>query len=278
MKYLFYTLIYLAFFASCKSNNKALAIDSTIQTKPTSNQSEAIIAKFKPFIQGIWVKKDYIDKITKTKSPLAAMDEADDIITMDINTNSIKGDSLIVLHGNTHEGSQFTLKFNPGKTPNAITFDNNILRYAIENGDTLLYFTRPGDQNKKLMTTKYIRASIKNPINDLGFGINYFINKTLATGTYLLKDSTGSLSKVTFTNDGQVSGFMNHKKYEINFDLNSDLMDNLDEIGFDIRTKYPASFSFKIDGDTLNFYNTHPNADSTKSVLGKLAYKLVKQK
>jgi hypothetical protein len=276
MKYFFYPLLILSLFVSCKGNkNETNNRDSTQKAEPT-DQKQNLIEKFKPIIQGIWVKKDYIEKIRLTKSPLAAMDVAGDIIIMNINTDSIKGNSLIIPDGNTHEGSQLILEFNQGKTPNALSFDGAELSYSFEKGDTILTFTRPDNENKKTIVTKYIRVLRKIPNNDLADGLNYIINKSVITGTYVLTDSIGNVSKVTFSNHGDVSGFLNYTKYEINFDLNSDPMDNLDEIIFDMRSKKHKSYSYKMNGDTLGFYNSYPNSDSTELILGKCVYKLIK--
>jgi hypothetical protein len=277
MKDFLFVFLITSLMISCKSNKRQTAKETTA-VKPGLSQTADLIKEFKPIIRGVWVKKDYIEEIRRTKSPLAAMDVANDIITMDMNADSIRGDSLVVVHGNTHEGSQFMLKFHPGTTPNAISFDGDEIRYSVENGDTILSFSRHAGENEKVITTKYIRALVRKPNNDLASGINYLINKALITGTYLSKDSTGAVSRVIFKNDGSVSGFLNSSKYEINFDLNSDPMDNLDEIGFDIRTKNHHSFSFKIISDTLSLYNTYPNADSTELILGKRVYKLIRQK
>jgi hypothetical protein len=108
--------------------------------------------------------------------------------------------------------------------------------------------------------------------------MDYYINRFLFAGNYILKDSTGSVSKISFSEDGKVSGFLSCKSYLVNIDLNSDVNDNLDEIGFDIRTRHHSAYTFKIIADTLNLYDTYENADSTKLIQGELKYKLVRQK
>jgi len=93
-----------------------------------------------------------------------------------------------------------------------------------------------------------------------------------------MTDSLGVVSKINFDPHEKVKGFFDFKTYHINIDLNSDVMDNLDEIAFDGFTKHYISYSFKIDADTLKIYDTRPNADSTELVLDKLKYKLVRVK
>jgi hypothetical protein len=280
MKNSFYTFLIISLLFSCKSNTKQKSQD-TLKSQSVNNQTEALIKKDLSIMQGVWVKQDYIDKITKTRSVLSAMDEAFDIITIYIDKSNIKGDSLVAPTGNSHEGSEIILHLQKGSTPESIKdFGGGEVRYSFEHGDTILLFTRIDDSNKKSITTKYIKAlnTIPKPDGYLGSGIDYLINKALVSGNYIMTDTTGSSTKVSFTNDGKVSGFLNYSKYGINFDLISDVMDNLDEISLDGHTKNHASFSYKIIGDTLSLYNTYPSTDSTELILGKRIYKLVKQR
>jgi hypothetical protein len=273
MKNTLYIFLIAGLFLSCKSNTKQAAENST------ADQTQSLIQKFKPIIQGVWVKKEYVDKVIKNKSPLAAADEATGITIMYINTDHIKGDSLIAPTGDNHDGSQITIKFYPGKTPSSIRIsEGGELEFKIDKGDTVMFFTKLDDQTKKIIKTEFIKELNKQPDNDLGYGLNYAINEGLIAGNYVLADTLNSTMKVNFTNNGKVYGFLNHSEYEINFDLNSSPMDNLDEINFDIRSKSSASFSYKINGDTLNLYTTHPNSDSTQLILGKRIYRLIRQK
>jgi len=280
MKNTFYAFIIISFLFSCKSNIQQKAQDTaTIKTKSISIQSQALIKKFKPIIQGVWVKKDYIDKVIQTKSPLAAADECRGITTMYINTDHITGDSIVFMAGYyNHDGANVTVKFRAGKSPSSILFNNKDLSYSIEKNDTTITVFQFDERKQKMIKANYTRALKQQPDDDLGYGINYIINKGLIAGNYIMTDTAGTTSKVISTNEGKVSGFLDCKKYELNIDLNSEPMNNLDEIGFDIRSSNHKSFSYKIIGDTLSFYDTHPNSDSTELILGKRIYKLVKQK
>ncbi|HEY9000343.1 MAG TPA: hypothetical protein VIM89_03240 [Mucilaginibacter sp.] len=278
MKNIFYAFILINFLFSCRSNNRQTVKD-TLTTEPTAGQTNELIKKFKPIVQGNWVKKNYIDKVVEKKSVLAAADEVNDITAMNIDIDSIKKDSLAVVLGwANHDSSEGILKFQQGKNPSSLKFNGGNLEYSINKGDTLLTFSRFDEQKKKTISTTFIRAMIKSPKNDLGYGLSHLINKGLIAGNYIMTDTTGSSSKVAFTNDGKVDGFLNHSTYEINFDLNSDPMDNLDEIRFDRDKNTYSSFSYKITADTLSLYETYPNADSSELILGKRIYKLVKQR
>ncbi|MGZ3753982.1 MAG: hypothetical protein ACXVAY_21085 [Mucilaginibacter sp.] len=277
MKNRLYLLLILSACFSCKSKSNQDTKDSTATS--SINQTQDLIKKFKPIIQGVWVKADYVDKVIKTKSPLAASDEVGGITTMYINTDKLEGDSIIVNAGyGNHEGGSAVLKFQPGKSPATIIFNGGELSYTISNGDTTLTISQFDKTKKQQIITKYIKALNKQPDDDLGYGMSCYINKGLVVGSYALIDSTGEKSKVDFNSDGKVTGFFNFKKYIINIDLNSDVNDNLDEIGFDAFSKNRKSYGFKIILDTLKLYETLENVDSTELVLGKLKYKLVRQK
>jgi hypothetical protein len=279
MKRIFYPLLIIGLIVSCKSNTKQTVRDSINSAKPVAKIDQDLIAKFKTIIQGVWVKKDYLDKVIKTKSPLAASDECRGITTMYINTNHIQGDSIVFLAGDyNHDSADVVVKFRHGKNPSTIQFNDGDLSYAVEKGDTTITVLQYDERTQQFVTAKYVRVLKRQPDDDLGYGMNYTINKGIIAGSYIMTDTIGTVSKVVFTDDGKVSGFLDCTKYEINIDLNSEPMNNLDEIGFDRRLKTHSSFSFKIDADTLSLYNTYPNADSTELILGKRIYKLVKQK
>lgn len=278
MKNIFYAILIFSLLNSCKSNTKQETKDTTA-AKSDTKQIKDFIQKFKPIIQGVWIKKNYIDEITKTKSPLAAIDEAHSMTTMYIDTEHIKGDSIMVPVGwGNHDGSQLPLKFVASKGLPIIMLGSAELSYSIEKGDTILFRLEFDEQKKKTIIAKYIRVLKKQPHDDLGYGLALTVNKELIAGQYILTDTTGSNSKINFTEKGDVFGFFKYKKYWINIDLKSDRMDNLDEIGFDYGQKNHISYSYKINADTLNLYETHPNSDSSELILGKRVYKLVRQK
>jgi hypothetical protein len=279
MKKILYLFLMISGFIACKSKTKPTINDSLANNSVTKKQTEELIKKFGPIIQGVWVKADYVNKVIKTKSPLAATDEATGITTMYINTDHIKGDSIVFIAGYfNHDSGDCIIKFHPGKNPSTILFNGKDLSYLIEKGDTTLTVFQYENKKNHFISAKYIRVLNKQSDDNFCYGLDYYINRALVTGNYTFTDSTGVNSKINFSEDGRVSGFLNFKTYSINIDLNSDVNDNLDEIGFDRYSKHHLSCSFKISADTLNLYETLENADSTELVLGKLKYKLVRQR
>jgi hypothetical protein len=282
MKNIFFLLLIFTLIISCKSNNKQPVKDSAVAT-PVKGNSIDLVAKFKPIIQGLWVKSAYLDKVINTKSPAAAADEAIEITAFYIDTEKIEGDNLNIVAGyGNHDSGDLHLKFKSGTKPETLSIgeadEGYDLGYEIKKRDTTLILSYFNNKKHTYTPTSYKRVINKQPDNDLGYGMYRYINKRLVAGNYTLYDSTSAASKVSFSTDGKVNGFLSYKTYNINIDLNSDAMDNLDEIGFDSFSKDRKSYSFKIDVDTLKLYDTRPNADSTLLVLDKLKYRLVRVK
>jgi len=236
MKKVFYLLFIIALFSNCRSNNKQTATDSakTSETSKATDQTQQLIKKFAPAITGFWIKADYIEKIRQAKSPLAAADLVGNITAIRIRTDTIKGDSIIAAidYGN-HEGGNGIIKFKPGKTPSSIIINDADLIYRIQKRDTILLIEQPVSDKKKQFV-KY--EKIKNS-KDLNYAVDRVVNEALVTGNYNMTDSTGAVSEISFSYDENMTGLLDYKQSNINIDLNSDPMDNLDEIGFNIYSK-----------------------------------------
>lgn len=231
------------------------------------------MAEFEPIMHGAWAKSSYVDKVIKTRSPLAATDQAQGITALLFDRNSIQGDSLLVLAGwGNHDSNEILLRFKQGTRDRSLLFGAGEIQYTVVNKDTLLTIYLPDDKTHDIKATVYKRSPVKK--DELSSGLAYFINKGLVAGNYILKDKPGEI--INFLATGEISNFLNFTSYSINIDLNSDAMDNLDQMTFDYATGY-KSYSFKVNADTLKLYETRPNADSTLLVLGKLKYTLIRQ-
>jgi hypothetical protein len=279
MKPILFSFLIIALLASCKSNKKQAAADS-VAIVPKADNAKQLIAEFTPIIQGMWLKISYIDKVLRTKSPLAAVDKVDGLTAMYIDTHKIKGDSLEVEGGwGNHEGGNFYLFFkHPQNNNSAIMINGGTVSYSIEHGDTILTISQKDEEyGNKIVATKYKRASLTKG-ESLGYWMDYRVNKGLVAGNYSFADSIGTISKITLTPDGKVKGLADFISYYINIDLNMEPMDNLDDIGFRNAHDVYKRYSFKINADTLKLFDTKPNADSSLAVLDKLRYTLVRQK
>lgn len=276
MKYILYLLFPIILLAACKGKASQGVVNGSAKTKIDSQQIYSLIKKFAPFINGMWVKKEYIDKVAQTQSPLAAADQALDLTVMYIDTRKTQGDTLLVASGwGNHDGSDMQLVFRPGKDPATIQFGNGELKYQIVKNDTLLLWKHTEENNS--ITTTYFIKSKQYKGTQIGEAMDFMVNKVLISGAYTMADTLDTKRTVIFYDDGKVKNFPSFSTYSINIDLNSDAMDNLDGIGFDYRTKHHTAFTYKFIQDTLNIYTTYPNADSTLLEIGELKYKLIKK-
>jgi len=272
---------------SCKSNSKQTVKDTATNTL-TIDSSSALIKTFKPIIKGMWVKSAYIDELNKTRSPYNSWPKLNNVAAMEIEADSIKADSLVAGESlNNHEGTNFTVYFKRGHKKGSLNIglkDYDVstnfyeLGYVITSVDTNLFLYHYNNKNQILDSTKYTRVLSALLNDDMGSGIEYITNKTLITGKYTYVDSTGTISKVEFKNDGKVSGFLGFKSYYLNTDFMAGPQNNLDVIDFDVNTDKQKEYAYKIDGDTIGLFTTKSNADSTKLLLDKIVYKLTKTK
>jgi len=291
MKRIFIPVLLLVLTVACKSNSSNSSKDSLNKiskssSKPSEAEILALIKKFKPNIQGVWVKADYISEIAKTNSPLKAFTKAGNITTLIIKPELIRGDSLLIDVGyGNHEGGNLIIKFKKGHLANAILAynpGNNIndgfyeLNYAVKKDTTLTLFTFDKDK-KPVDSTRYVRVFNNRSSKELGEGTDYIVNKTLISGNYILTDSLNRTERISFTNDGNVSGFSDFKTFYIAIDFTTP-PNNLDEIIFVLNSKKQKSFGYTITADTLKLFETTYTKDSLQLVLGRLKYKLVRQK
>ncbi|MEO6150676.1 MAG: hypothetical protein ABIN95_12370 [Mucilaginibacter sp.] len=275
MKYTLYALLLATLLFSCKSKTKETVVDSVVVVP--LDPTDSLIQKFKPIIQGVWVKSDYIKKVIVTASPLAAADKAMGITILRIDTTQIKGDRLTANAGyNNHEGGEVTIKFRHGESPETIQLDSSELGYSVENGDTILVLTELNEAHDKVVT-RFIRA-LTSADEKLGDGMDHIINKNLFSGSYVLTDSIGKTRNVTLTDNGKITGIAGLRTYYAMTDFIAGPDNNLDLLIFNLSAKDQIDYSFKITGETLKLYSTIPTADSAELMVNKLVYTLVRAK
>jgi hypothetical protein len=286
MKKIILPVLIICLFVACKSKSKPPVGDSVASSTSAKNQSEELMKKFKPMIQGEWLKKDYIDEITKTKSPQQAYKKVGNITEMAIDTSKIKADSILVNYNSGHhEVGDLIIKFHAGNSPNSITaydpvnsIERNYYELKISEANKSLLTLYTFDKNKKIVdSARYFKLSEDADKKGLGDGTTYIINKILVIGDYTIRDSSNNVSKVSFKDDGKITGMTEFKDYSVMVDFMTP-PNNLDEIVFDPTSEHSKSFAFKVNADTLNLYETKAAADSVNLDLGKLKYKLVRQK
>jgi hypothetical protein len=248
----------------------------TPESTKDANASPSLKGKLASIYQGVWVKSDYIDKVRQTKSALASVDLVTGMSGISIDTNLLRGDSMLVnVSWDNHNNGEVSLKFRLGKNPNTLQFGEDELGYSIANGDTtlLLYQAYKGVLHK----TPYRKVFNTNPEENVSYAINYAINKALLAGDYLL--TTGKQTeKVTFTPNGEVVGLPGVKSFQVDTDMKYGTMQNVDQLTFDSFTSHEQTFAYVIKANTLSLFEVKPNSKQTLLAIGKLKYNLVRVK
>lgn len=272
MKQIVALILITIFFLGCSSNKT---------TNNDKNQNDSLQQSFVPIINGVWVLKDYINDIEKTKSPLKSADKLQGIVTLIIDGETQKDSIEVGISWNNHEGNSFIAYFKLGNNKSSLKtnipdYENTTnyyeLGYELEKNDTILNIYHYNKTNKLLDKKQFIKVAKKQTDNDVGWGIQLIVNKKILNGDYSIIDSTNSVKIATFKNDGTIIGFNNFKNFYILTDYMGGPETNNDGICFNSN----KCFAFETKGDTIYLYNTKSVDENEK--LDKLIYKLVKQK
>jgi hypothetical protein len=211
------------------------------QNKKGRIENDNLKKSFASIFNGSWVYKDYLEDISKTKSPTKSQHSLATIVELDIDSSKIMADSLEVGAPGIHEGGSFFVYFKSGNSnksfPTSIVdydAETNFyeLSYSITNKDTELVISHY-NKNKKLLDENRYRRITGNKEDPLQF----MVNKLLFSGTYLITDTTGISINIRFTNDGEVTGLPGFEKYYILTDYVAEDKNSPDQVCFDIQTK-----------------------------------------
>jgi len=249
------------------------------------NHVDSLRQDFNSFYKGVWVLTDYIEEIKKTKSTLKSANKLKDITTLIIK-QEMKGDSVeIGISLNNHEGDSFIAYFSDGKKKNSIktnikdyeTKSNYFeLGYEIIGKDTFLIIYHYDKTNKLIGKKQFTKVLDKQ--SDKVDALQYFVNKTLIAGNYLLIDSLGSKMKVTFGIDESLKGFYDFKTYYYCTDYMTGQTPDFDELYLKTsETDDGKCFELKTKNDTIYLYSTTGDEFQGTFRLDKLTYRLTKQ-
>lgn len=286
MKHIVTILLVLSILTSCISTpNDSLGNEKIQVENFILNDSLKKILDKK--IEGVWVLTNYIYSIEQTKSPVKSADKLHHLVTLVI---SPFGDSDCITIGaslNNHEGYSFTAYSKIGQNNNSIStnlidYDNQSnfyeLGYEIIGSQNFLFIYHY-DKNKKLINkSKFTKVAINQTEENVAWGLQYIVNQKLFSGNYILLDSTNSLSKVTLSDDGKITGISNFKTYEVITDYMGGPEGRLDAICFDLEDTHSKCYSYVILEDTTYIYKKNIiNEETEEEELGQLIYKLVKK-
>lgn len=254
----------------------------------TTNNVDSLRQNFNSVFKGVWVLTDYLEEIKKTKSALESANKLEDITTMIINEES-KGDSAeIGISINNHEGGSFIAYFYSGQKKGSLKtniqdYDTQTNYYEIGyeeiNNTTYLFLYHYNKTNKlieKKQFTKVLKSQSHN--GDAAWGLQYFVNKTLIAGNYLLVDSLSNKMNVTFGIDESLKGFYDFKTYYYCTDYMTGQTSNFDKLYLKTsKTEDGKCFELKTKNDTIYLYSTTGDEYDGTYKLGKLTYRLTKQ-
>ena len=250
------------------------------------DQSRHLKEAFKSYLQGAWLKTDYMDDVSKTRSPFKSYSKLEGVVSLLIDQNITAGDSLNIGYSlNNHEGSDFFLYFKPGIKPNSLPVDFHDsqsptnyfeLGYVVNGTDTSLVLYHYSRDKKFIDSVGFTKVhQYAPPGGDVGEAIQYFVNKLLITGDYKVTDSAGKETKVHFSDQSKVTGFGNYSDYLIATDFMGP--DQGDFIGIGkADEQYSVFYGWESKGDSIKLYESHEDTATGAAVVGKLQFVLKK--
>ena len=278
MKYLMITIS--CAFLSCSPNNES---NEVRQDKSTVIVTETPPKDFALILSGVWVLKNYVSDIKKTKSPLKSSYLLDGVCTMVIDAGNFSDSTIVAVSWNNHEGMNFTLYNQRGQSPsqlktNLVDYDNQHnyfeLGYNITGADTTLSIYHYDKTNKLLSSTSYIRVLESQDETSCDWGITVMVNKTLLGGPRLVIDSNNLAQNVTFINDGRIEGHPAFDSFKIFTDFNGGPIASFDGVCFMKNGAY-SCYAFQVQGDTTFLYSTRGDVEQgEKEELAELVYRI----
>ena len=283
--------------ASC-SNKKTLSVEKTVSTSESNvfevennniSNNDTLKQHFIPRIQGVWVLTDYINDIEKTKSPLKSWDKLEGIVTMIIDVENQSDSIEVGISWNNHEGDNFMLYFQTGQKENSlktniINYDEKSnfyeLGYETISNITYLFLYHYDKTNLFIEKTQFSKVADGQQDDDLGWGLQYMVNRRLFSGSFTLVDSLNKTTKVKFNDDGSLMGFPEYKTYHIQTDyLGDPIYLDSDIILFWNEKRDITQYAFQIFKDTICLYSVIFHEEvGIPFELDELKYKLVRNK
>ena len=258
MKQLTHLIIIAIILTNC-SNAQIKSIDNKITQ--TDNSKKTILSSLK----GVWVSTDYINEISKTKSPLKSSNKLKGVVTMIIDRHQV-GDSLeIGISINNHEGGSFFAFLSPGQNSSSLKTNlpdynesSNFYELGFENiNNESVLFLYHFDKAKKLLDKRqFTKVAESQKDDDAAWGLQYIVNKIMFSGHYIFYDK-GVQTNVEFKNDGSSIGLKDFKKYVVATDFVAEGPDeeSFDAISFSNSKSVGTVFLFEFNSDTLILIN-----------------------
>lgn len=218
---------------------------------------------FPKLFQGNWIRTDYIKELNRTKSPFASESGLSGICSIHIDLRSESTDTLEAgISINNHEGGTLYIYNLPGIYKNSFPVSwteysdsGNFYEIgsAITGKDTSLVLYHFGKNKKTIDSLTYSRVASAD-------GIDYITNKILFSGSYILYNTSGVSTDITFTDNGHVTPlFEGNNLYLIAADFNGG-PEQFDYVSFGTGDsnlyKYNTDYTYSIHGDSIILSST----------------------
>lgn len=267
-----------------------LGLSGCVNEKPKPNAA-AVVQKpnlsktYNPWLKGSWVLNQYIRDLGQTFSPLKSAQLLKGVCAMTMN-EATNADSIRVdASYNNHEGLTFTTYFLAGQLPTQLKTSlsddlndkNSFYELGVSSSDSSLQLIRIANDNHVLESQNFVKVKGNEKNIDPSSALQYMVNKIIILGNYSLKVNNGAPTKVTFNDDGTVTGIPKFKTYYINTDFLGDVEQKYDEIIFDLDLPTKQTYIFSCNGTYLDVMTTKGNEDDGTLAPAKIKFHFVKQ-
>lgn len=296
MKSLIYIVIPMILISSCKEvgneNLKSEQIHFENDKSIESNE-KADISSLIPIIQGIWLPKEYVENLHKTKSAYIASSLIPEIAELQINPDEIVNDTLYVGSSiGNHEGYGFNIWFTSQNGKIIIQSDiyewkadKKTSEFVVQTKpDTIIKLVIKNQNGEMLKTIEYIKVRNKEHITNFGgLGYNYMARRVLLNGTYEILDSSKSnMGIINFDAENEMITNFKYKFYTIQTDFGGGPSYEDDHVTFQAKKDdyhNSETYVIKKEMDTIVLYTTEEIiSDSGYSIeLKDKVYYLIKK-
>lgn len=288
MKHLAYLLLILTILTSCSNNG--INENRIITNESLSMESEKLKEKFIPYFSGVWTLSEYIEDLPKTKSPLKSSEKLNGV-TVIVFSERPKDEKLEVSSSlNNHEGFGFNIIFTKGANENSLKTDIADYYYNNKGGssevevcknksDTTINLCIYNADKRLLKKVAYKKIRESQPKEDYASGIDFYANKLLFEGRFILIGSIHGVKNIEMTADGLLTGFGNYKRYLVITDFVTRVENNLDNINFYRSERDYDNYLYKINSDTITIYKPiFVDEEMITYGYGDLVYKMIRKK
>jgi hypothetical protein len=215
-------------------------------------------------LTGNWIEKQYLEELTKTKSPYDTYLKDREWTTLSIKKDKqdVNVFNVEMIEGfSVHNEAKFPMLINGAWAFESEGVIINRLRILKDDNNNLIFID---GFNKR--TATYVKCT----------SINSTVNDAVIAGTYV-NESDPAKSKITFSKDGSVTGVNNEITYTLAMRPGKD---KYNSISFYNADKANTDFYYEFVGNILNIYTINQDYDEEYddyiSSKGELKYKLTK--